>query len=98
MALTMAPSPERSRTRTWACADRIGIGDHVVGQRHHRLRIAGAERPGLGDGLDQRRVGAGGADRAIDQQRLIGPRRGDALRQLAFEIGAELRQRAVPAR
>ena len=97
MALSMVPSPERSRTRTWSSPDRIGIGDDVIGQRHHRLRIAGAERPRPRDRLDQRGIGAGGAHRAVDQQRLVGARRGDPLRQFAFEIGAEFRQRAVLA-
>ena len=76
-------------------SDRIGIGDDVIGQGHHRLRVAGAERPCPRDGLDQRGIGAGGAHRPVDQQRLIGPRRGDRLGQFAFEIGAEFRQRAV---
>ena len=95
MALSIVPSPERSRDADMRLADRVGIGHDVIGQRHHRLRIAGAERTRARHHLDQRGIGAGGAHRAVDQQRLIGPRRGHALGQFAFEIGAEFGKRAM---
>ena len=97
MALSIVPSPERSRTRTCACADRIGIGDDVIGQRHHRLRIAGAERPAraivsTSAALAPAALTAPSISSAWSARAAATPSR-----QFAFEIGAELRERAVLA-
>ena len=65
-------------------ADLLGIGDGVGGQRDHRLRIAGAERAGAGDGRDKLGIGRPRGQRAVDQQRIVAPRRLDGRRRASL--------------
>ena len=71
----------------------------VAGQREDRLGIAGAERPGALDRVDQ--LGGWRRPRVTApsiEQRAVAPRRLDAGRERLLEIGAELAERAVPQR
>ncbi len=76
-------------------ADLLGIGDGVGGQRDHRLGIAGAERAGAGDGRVKLGIRRPRGQRAVDQERIVAPRRFHRGAQRLFEIGAE-RARARP--
>ena len=76
----------------------LHIGELMAGEHQHRLRIAGAERPGARDRGDGFEIGGAGRQGAIDQQPIRSARRRDRGAQPVFQIGAKRTERIAPER
>ena len=98
MALTNFPSPDRKRARMWfsptgsakpsVCAGSASTGSGLPAPK-------GPARASISTSAD---VDAAGADRAVDQQRAVAPRRFDRRRQRLFEKGAKRAERVLAQR
>ena len=64
----------------------------------HRLRIAGAERARPRDARHRLAGGTGGAESAVDQQRILAARGSHVRGERTFEVGAERRERILAQR
>jgi len=89
---TVARAQARAQVRL---ADLLHIGELVAGQCQDRLRVAGAERPGLPDRGDGFEICRARRQRPVDQEGIRSSRRCHGGAEAIFEVGPKGAERGA---